>query len=215
MKRKDIIFTPTLSQLLDKYKDRYEYQDMDIPVSTSLLERIFNEIEVLQLQLATLSSNIEGSWARYDDTQYTSASPYTLVQDNEVVIPNNGGFSITTHAHTTVPFYDSATQKIQVENEADTYAMTIAFKAKVPNANSTYFEMKLASTGSTPYERLAQTVSFPKGNDVEHVEHFMFQFYADADFVANGNQWNIVSRGGNGVIYDVIYFIQRVQKHTT
>ena len=212
MDKKTILFTPTLSQLLDRYKDKYEYPDMDIPVSTTLLERLFNEINSLQSQVNALQGGLV-SWARYDDTQYTSGSPYTLTQDAETVIPNNAGFKIETYLDSSVPYYDPGPLRTYVEQEGDTYMTTIAFKMKAANANQTYVEVFLAASGLTPYRRLTQTFTFPKGNNVEHAEHVVFQYYGDTDFVNNGAQWSAVARGDNAVIYDVIFFTQRIQKY--
>jgi hypothetical protein len=212
MDKKTILFTPTLSQLLDRYKDKYEYPDMDIPVSTTLLERLFNEINSLQSQVNALKGG-SVSWARYDDTQYTAGSPYTLNQDAETVIPNNAGFKIETYLDSSVPYYDPGPLRTYVEQEGDTYMTTIAFKMKSTNANQTYVEVFLASSGPTPYRRLIQTFTFPKGNNVEHAEHVVFQYYGDTDFVNNGAQWSAVARGHSAVIYDVIFFTQRIQKY--
>jgi hypothetical protein len=212
MDKKTILFTPTLSQLLDRYKAKYEYPDMDIPVSTTLLERLFNEINSLQSQVNALQGN-SVSWARYDDTQYTSGSPYTLNQDAETVIPNNAGFKIETYLDSSVPYYDPGPLRTYVEQEGDTYMTTIAFKMKSTNANQTYLEVFLASSGPTPYRRLTQTFTFPKGNNVEHAEHTVFQYYGDTDFVNNGAQWSVVARGHSAVIYDIIFFTQRIQKY--
>ncbi len=153
-------------------------------------------------------------WGRYDDTQYTTSSVYTLtVAAGEQRLPNNGGNTIETHLHSSVSFYNSGSGKIQVENDGDVYMCTIVFKAKTANANGTSMRVQLDSTTGTPYERVGKDLFFGKGNDVWHEFHEVFQYYADSDFVTNGNQWNIQAVGNTVSIANVIFFIQRTQNH--
>ena len=146
-------------------------------------------------------------WARYDDTQYTSLSKLTLVQDTEVVLSNNGGNVI--RSHSSIDFYNSSTQKILGINENDVYIFTVAFKASAANANQTFLEYNLEGSGQI--SRVAGTIAYPKGNDEEHVENIMMQYYTDATFVSDGVQLKVNSVGGDSLIWDVIYFIQRTQ----
>ena len=146
-------------------------------------------------------------WARYDDTEYDSNYKLTLVQDTEVVLSNNGGNVVKSHS--SINFYDSSTQKILGVNENDVYIFTVAFKASAANANQTFLEYNLEGSGQI--SRVAGTIAYPKGNDTEHVENIMMQYYTDATFVANGVQLKVNSVGGDSLIWDVIYFIQRTQ----
>lgn len=146
-------------------------------------------------------------WARYDDTEYDSNYKLTLVQDTEVVLSNNGGNVV--RSHSSINFYDSSTQKILGINENDVYIFTVAFKASAANANQTFLEYNLEGSGQI--SRVAGTIAYPKGNDAEHVENIMMQYYTDATFVADGVQLKVNSVGGDSLIWDVIYFIQRTQ----
>ena len=146
-------------------------------------------------------------WARYDDTEYDSNYKLTLEQDTEVVLSNNGG--IVVRSHSSINFYDSSTQKILGVNENDVYIFTVAFKASAANANQTFLEYNLEGSGQI--SRVAGTIAYPKGNDAEHVENIMMQYYTDATFVADGVQLKVNSVGGDSLIWDVIYFIQRTQ----
>jgi hypothetical protein len=154
------------------------------------------------------------SWARYDDTQYTTSSFLSVtVAGGEVTLPNNGGYSVTTHLHSNIQFYNSGSQRVYAEKEGDVYLMTITFKAKTANANVAYLRIQMDSTGPTIYRRVGKDLFFGKGNDEWHDYHELFQFYADSDFVANGNQWKIRAMGATVDISNVIYFIQRTQNH--
>ena len=147
-------------------------------------------------------------WARYDDTQYTSASPYSFTA-SAFTVPNNKGNVIDTHIHSDIDYY--ASNKLKAEFENDVYIVTIAFKAKISNANG-YIDLYLESGNGTPYDRVRDTVTFPKGNDVEHTFAKTFQYYADEDVVTNGLSVKMLP-SHSGTIYDVIYFIQRTQNH--
>jgi hypothetical protein len=148
-----------------------------------------------------------GGWARYDDTTYTSASKLTLVSGVQVTLPNNAG--AVYRSHPSITFYNSSTQKILGVNENDVYFLTVAFKASAANANQTFLEYNLEGTGQI--SRVAGTMTFPRGNDVVHIENILMQYYIDADFVANGVDLKFNSIGGDTKIWDIIYFIQRTQ----
>ena len=147
-------------------------------------------------------------WARYDDTVYTSSNKLTLSADTEVVVPNNGGNIVKSHS--SINFYNSSTQKILGVNQNDVYIFTWAFKASATNANQTFLEYMLEGSGQIA--RVAGTLSFPKGNDEEHVESIVMQYYTDSTFVSDGVQLKVTSVGDGSKLWDVIYFIQRNTK---
>ena len=150
-------------------------------------------------------------WARYDDSTYTSSNKLALALDTEVVLPNDAGAIY--RSHTGADYYNSSTQKVIADNENDTYLMTVVFKYSAPNANQTYLEMHFEGGNGTPYDRIRDTITFPKGNDTEHDHHAMFQYYADSNFVNNGSQWKITANGGTASVWDIIFFIQKVQSY--
>lgn len=144
-------------------------------------------------------------WGRYDDTQYTNASPYAF-GTSAFVVPNNAGNIID---NTDFAFYSS--NELRAENVDDVYIITIAFKAQISNANG-YMDIYLESGNGTPYDRVRDTITFPKGANQEHTFAKTFQYYADSFVVANGLSVKMdASHSGN--IHDVIYFIQRTLKY--
>ena len=161
----------------------------------------------LQQATQTVSGEFLG-WCRYDDTTYTSGSPLTLADGVATTVPNNGGNVVKT---ITGNFYSVADQKLLGETENDVYMMTIAFKTKTPNANQTHLDWYVEGPGDL--DRVAGSIVYHKGNDVEQSENIVFQYYTDADFVTNGAQIKFVADGGTADIYDIIYFIQRTQKY--
>ena len=148
-------------------------------------------------------------WARYDDTTYTSENKLTLSDGVEVVLPNNAGAIY--RSHPSIAFYNGSTQKVLAINENDVYQITVVFRCSAANANQTYLSLHFEGGNGTPYDRIRSDINFPKGNDVSHDFHQMFQYYTDADFVLNGTDWKITANGGSAKIWDIIYFIQRTQ----
>ncbi len=146
-------------------------------------------------------------WERVDDTFYTSSNKLTIGLDSEIVLPNNGGNIV--RSHPSINFYDSSTQKILGINENDVYIFTWAFKASASNANQTFLEYNLEGSGQI--SRVSGTISYPKGNDAEHVESIVMQYYTDSTFVQDGVQLKVTSVGGITKLWVSIYFIQRTQ----
>ena len=148
-------------------------------------------------------------WTRYDDSTYTSASKLALTQDVEVVLPNDA--ASVYRSHSGLDYYDDG--MVLADNVNDTYMMTIVFKMSAANANTTYIEMNFEGGNGTPYYRIKDTITFPKGNDVTHDYHGIFQYYADSNFVTSGSEWKITAVGGSAQIWDIIYFIQKIQNY--
>ena len=190
------------------------------PQESDLLA-IVSEGETKRISYGTLREKILDSvatiqgWARYDDTTYTTGSSFTVTANGEVVVPNNGSGSIETHMHSTIPFYSPSEQKLQVENDGDVYVMTITFRAKASSNPSTGdgFYISLGNTTGTPYSRVRKDFYWPKTDITWHDFHEVIQFYADSDFVTNGNYVKIRAFGVDAEIADIIYFIQRTQNH--
>ena len=188
-----------------------EVDDVNIEQGAMLVtdESLFMGFNGEQVRVYPPQSDKMGlGWARYDDTQYTSASPYSFTT-TAFTVPNNKGNVIDGHIHSDIDYY--ANNKLKAEFENDVYIVTIAFKASISNANG-YIDLYFEGGNGTPYERVKDTITFPKGNNVEHTFAKTFQYYADEDVVTNGLSVKMLA-SDNGTIHDVIYFIQRTQNH--
>ena len=148
-------------------------------------------------------------WARYDDTVYTTSSFFIVSGSTSEPLPNNAGNIIDTYMNSSTAFYNSGSQKVQMAKSGDVYSMVVVFNAKAPNANQTHIDISLSSTGATPYDRVSKSLNFAKGNDTWENFYESFHFYADDDFVTNGNQWTVTSDGGDVHFANIIYFIQK------
>lgn len=194
----------------------YSINDTDKIVSAQENNE-FGYIHISELvSYVNLRTSEKLGWARYDDTQYTTSSVFSLTTvAGDQTLPNNGGNTIETHLHSEVSFYNTGSQLVQVENVGDVYMCTVVFRAKTSNANGTSIRLQLDSTGATPYERVGKDLFFGKGNDVWHDFHEVFQWYGDEDFLANGNRFKVRAVGHDVSIANTIFFIQRTQNHTT
>lgn len=65
-------------------------------------------------------------WTRYDDGQYTSASKLSLVQDTEIVFPNNGANIY--RSYDGIDYYNPSTLKVLGDNANDLYMATIVLR---------------------------------------------------------------------------------------
>jgi len=150
-------------------------------------------------------------WTRYDDDQYTSLSKLSLADGVEITLPNNA--ANTYRSYSGIDYYNGTTKRVLADNLNDVYMLTIAFKCSSANANQTYLRLQLDAENGTPYERVGVDIAFPKGNDVAHEFHQVFQYYADQNFVDNGSFVKVTPTGGTAKIWDVIYFIQKTQSY--
>ena len=150
-------------------------------------------------------------WGRYDDTQWTSSNKLELLNGVSSVLSNNAGNVVRSSED--VNYYDGTTNKVLADKENELYIATVVFKYSSSNANQTFIRLQLDGGNGTPYERLGSYISIPKGNDVEHEFHMVFQYYVDYEFVNNGSQWKMTSNGGDAFICDIIFFISKIQNN--
>ena len=158
--------------------------------------------------LEQLQSVLSPGWARYIDTQYTAAAPFTLSDGVQVTLPNNAG--TTTKSRLSSDFYDSATSKLVGLQINEVCIISIEFKAQTPNANQTHLDLYITNGGGN-IQNLEVAIGFIKGNATPEVFHNMFQYYVDQDFIDNGATIQIQSHGGTATVWDIEYFIQRTQ----
>ena len=169
---------------------------------------IVNGGQTKKITVADLVAYNQLGWNRFDDTVYTSSNKLSLADGVKVTLPNNGGNTVTSGDYT---FYDTATNKFLGVNTNDVYMVTIVFRSSASNANTTHLDFNLEGSGEIA--RVSKTMSYHKGNDIAQDFHNVFQYYTDADFVANGVTPKITAQGGTALIWDIIFFIQRTQRY--
>jgi hypothetical protein len=185
-------------------------------ISGSVIEFTKGDNTTQQVQIPKGLGYSGLGWSRYDDTTYTTSSPYSVGSSTTALLPCNGSGSVETHMHSSVPFFNPNEQKIQAENDGDVYSITIDFSMRAasnPSVDS-YVRLQMNNTIGTPYTRVGRDLFFQKNSTDWHKYHEIFQYYADEDFVTNGNEFNIVTNGIGVDVADVIIFIQRTQNHS-
>ena len=177
-------------------------------VSNSDILPIVNEGITKKITVADLVAYNQLGWNRFDDTVYTSSNKLSLADGVKVTLPNNGGNTVTSGDYT---FYNTSTNKFLGVNTNDVYMLTVVFRSSAANANITHLDFNLEGSGEIA--RISKTLSYHKGNNVAQDFHNVFQYYTDADFVANGVTPKITAVGGTALIWDIIFFIQRTQRY--
>lgn len=193
----------------DAVRNQYNIEEGAYVTTESGVWTVYNGEWVKLYPQAGVGTGI--GWTRYDDDQYTSASKLSLAQDVKINLPNNA--ANTYRSYPSIDYYNGTTKRVLADNLNDVYILTIAFKCSSANANQTYLRLQLDAENGTPYERVGVDIAFPKGNDVEHEFHQVFQYYADQNFVDNGSLIDVTPTGGTAKIWDIIYFIQKTQSY--
>jgi hypothetical protein len=146
-------------------------------------------------------------WNRFDDNQYAAGSPLNIASGDTVLLTNDGDKFSSLYGPNV--FYDADSSTFLADNVNDTYMVTVTFIASASNAGNGH--MDIIMTGPVGYNRVSETLKFAKGNNTPQNFHMVYQYYADADFVANGAQFELTAVDTDLAVYDIIYFIQRVQ----
>jgi len=193
----------------DAIRNQYNIEEGAFVTTESGVWTVYNGEWVKLYPQSGIGSGL--GWARYDDDVFTETSKLTLADGVSIEMPNNA--ENVYRSYNGIDYYNGTTRKVLADNLNDVYVMTIVFKCSAPNANQTYLRLQLDATNGTPYERVGVDIPFPKGNDVAHEFHQVFQYYADQHFVDNGSNWKIVATGGAAQIWDIVYFIQKTQSY--
>ena len=148
-------------------------------------------------------------WAQYDDTQYSSSSPFEILDGQFVTLPNNAGENLTGFLPAGVSsYFDQATQKITPKNVGDYNIITIRFRA-VASTSSTHLDFGIDIGGA--FGVIFRDIKvFPKGAGVEHSFAFTCPGYSLNTFVANGGMVKLGAVGGDVEVYSISFQIARV-----
>jgi hypothetical protein len=146
-------------------------------------------------------------WASYQDTIYTSGSPYTLSDGIKVTLQNNSGTVINGYLPTGVTaLYDNGSNKITPVAIGDGIHLSVRFMA-VPSAVNTYISFSVDIGAAA--EIFQQTVVLPRGAGTPNPVCVDVQGYALSTFIANGGLVKLTAVGGNVQVYGVEFQIHR------
>lgn len=175
-------------------------------------------IECVELY-TDISNTFNGAtgWADYDDSQYTSGSPFSILADIDYLLPNDGAGGVTSQTPndltTMATIVDSGagydTLKINGRN-GDAILYTLDLKCLPTSAGTTYIEFWV-DIGGAVGELYRRIVSFPKGNGVERPITLTTLAYTLNTWEANGA--NIYVRAnGPANLYDIRIIIAPIHR---
>ncbi len=158
------------------------------------------------------NTDLATGWAVYNDTAYTSGSPFLINSGVTSTLPNNAGTSITTQLPLGVTsLYNSGTSKITPQLDGDYYVTTIRFKAITTAPSAGYVDFGIDIGGALGVQ-FKETKIFAKGAGIEHQFAFVVPMYSAATFIANGGLVKLTAGSGNMSVYDISFHIDRVYK---
>ena len=153
----------------------------------------------------TSSASVLG-WARYDDGEHDSVNKFELLDGITNQLPNNSAL-VTSYG--LYSFYDGESGELLAINENDTYSISVMFKASSSMANNTHIDFNMVGVGSV--EHIANTMRFAKGNNETQNFYNVYQYYADAAFISGNVTMEVAASGGDALVWDIVYLIQRNQ----
>lgn len=150
----------------------------------------------------------DSGWGQYQDTQYTSGSPFSVAAATDTVLPNNAGAVIESQKPADVTtFYNGS---VITGRAGDGILISIDCKLLPTNAGTTTAEFWF-DIGGAVGELYRRIVTFPKGAGVERPLNFSVSGYTLDTWEANGA--TVYVRSNNTMdVYDIRYVITRTHK---
>lgn len=156
--------------------------------------------------LLPLLEHLNLGWIDYRDTQYTELSPLSVDGLSDVALPNNAGEIRNTYKPTNVNAFYSGGTILGIEGDA--YVLSIEYKIKPTNANTTFVDTWV-DIGGAVGELYRRPNSFPKGINIERPVFFSSGIYTLDTWAANGGTVYIRTNGSADV-YGIRYVIYRI-----
>jgi hypothetical protein len=188
----------------------------EISVTIGLVNQSITDNENRITALEGKSIDLLG-WESYADTLYTENNPFVVAEDTTVTLDNRGQLIINNHKPSNSNgLYNIAQRRIEPIKQGDYMIHSIRFKAKT-TVKESYMEYSLdigqAILPNFPDGLIfPDTVSFPKGANVEHPFNIISTGYAGTEYTANGGVPKVTAKGGDVEIYNIEYQISIVSK---
>lgn len=174
--------------------------------SATFVDRSLVDKEYVDNQAA----NLYTGWAEYRDTTYTSGSPFSIVADTKVTLPNEADVVVNSQKPIDITtFYDEATYKITGRN-GDGLNVLVEFIAVPQSVGATYIDTSI-DIGGAVGEIYPRSHTFPKGVGIEKYISFSVGGYTLNTWESNGGLVKVVSDGPVN-IYNIRYVLTRTHK---
>lgn len=167
-------------------------------------------LKYLEDRIAFLETNPYTGWAEYQDTEYTSSSPFTVLLDTDTVIPNNAGTIRQDQKPKDVDTLYNPLTKTIPGRYGDGLIVHCDFKFTSSSAAGAYFEVWL-DLGASVVDLYRRVTTMPKGNDTEHGFSISVGTFTYDTWEALGAQFKIRA-SVNTDIYDVRYVLTRTHR---
>lgn len=150
-------------------------------------------------------------WAVYNDTTYTTGSPFTVVDGAAAVdMPNNAGSKIETQKPFDITtFYDGT---VITGREGDGLNLTFEFKARPAGTGTNPRITVSIDIGGAIGELYPCDFVLSKGNGIEHNIVMSYNVYTLDTWEANGGTVKVSAINEDIEIYDIRYVITRSHK---
>ena len=121
-------------------------------------------------------------WATYKDSQYTDASPYTIPNNTQVVIPNNSTNKVEVLPTGVTTFYNPTNQKYLLADGDGFYSVRVRFKVTA-SSQQTFLNLSMSKdTTEIPYSE----DKILRGDSLIQNVHFETVVYGDSALASNG-----------------------------
>lgn len=148
-------------------------------------------------------------WAVYQDTVYTLLTPYHLIADSKVTLPNRAHLIIDNQKPIDInTFYNKTDSSITGRN-GDGLNVYVEFVV-VPSGSTTYLQASI-DIGGVIGELFTGVYTFPKGADVPQRISFSFAGYTLDTWQTNGAKVKVLTDGACD-IYAQRYVLTRTHK---
>lgn len=153
-------------------------------------------------------ANDNTGWAQYQDTQYSSGSPFSLAANTDTILPNNAGSVIDSQKPSDITtFYDGS---VITGRDGDGIIITVDFTAVPTNVNTTTLEVWF-DIGGAVGELYRRIITFPKGNGIARPVNFTVLGYTLGTWETNGATV-YVNANNTCDVYGMRYVIARSHK---
>ena len=159
-------------------------------------------------EITSTAPTLITGWGSYKDTIYTQANKFSIAQNTQVVVPNNGATKIENQLPTGVTtLYNTSNQKITPVNATSLYGVRVRFKVVNLGTTTDFISVSLEkATTDVPFtdDKVLRADVSPQSIDINTI------VYSDATALSNGFTVMLKSGASAIQIYDVEFIISKL-----
>lgn len=159
-------------------------------------------------EITSTAPTLITGWGSYKDTIYTQANKFSIAQNTQVVVPNNGATKIENQLPTgATTLYNTSNQKITPVNATSLYGVRVRFKVVNSGTTTDFISVSLEkATTDVPFtdDKVLRADVSPQSIDINTI------VYSDATALSNGFTVRLKSGASAIQIYDVEFIISKL-----